>query len=188
MPKLGESTEVANDLVVDQVIDRFTDRKASDEKSGVVLSALLMAVLAAFGALMAGISAQEALLTRTDEAMAVSIRENDRLSIEVLKAKHDILVSLGETPDAVELAQVATYERQATEFADKTSHEEKRVQALILPHLVFSVAVTLLSVGIALNGIAIVTEKKFLWFVGIAFGLFGAIGISAGIVIMLNPK
>jgi len=187
MPKLGESTEVANELVVAQVKERLGGRKMSEEHAGVALSTMLMALLAAFGALMASISAQDALLDRTAEVMAVSVRESDRLAVEVLKAKHEILVTLGGKPDALELAQIGAYERSATEFADRTSREEDQVQALVLPHLVFAVAVTLLSVGIALNGIAVLTEKKFLWFVGMAFGLVGAIGIIAGVVMMVAP-
>jgi len=185
MPKLGESGEIANELIVERVKESLATRKMSEEHAGVALSTMLMALLAAFGALMAGISAQDALLDRTAEVMTVSVREIDRLAIEVLKAKHEILVSLGGEPDALELEQIGAYERSATEFADKTKREEEQVQALILPHLVFAIAVTLLSVGIALNGIAVLTEKKFLWFIGMAFGLVGAIGIGAGVVMMV---
>jgi hypothetical protein len=184
MPKLGESTEAVNELIVEQVTDRSTDRKQAEEETGIALSTMLMALLAAFGALMAGISAHDALLDRTEEAVLVSIRESDRLAIELLRAKHDILVSLGERPDGVELAQIAKYDREATQFADEISREEAQVQALVLPHLVFSIAVTLLSVGIALNGIAAVTKKRFSWFAGMAFGLGGAIGIATGVVMM----
>lgn len=162
MPKLGESSEATNELIVEKMKESLATRKMSEEHTGVALSTMLMALLAAFRALMAGISAQDALLDRTAKVMAASVRESDRLAVEVLKVKHEILVTLGGKPDPLELAQIETYERSATEFAERTSREENKVQALVLPHFVFAIAVTLLSVGIALNGIAVLTKKKFL--------------------------
>ena len=184
MPKLGESTDTARELVVEQTRSQLEAEKDADENSRIALTTMLMALLAAFGALMAGISAQEALLDRTEGIIAVTIQESDRVAVDILKAKHDILITLGEKPDETELAQIADYERQATEFADEAQFEESKVQGLVLPHLLFAVAVTLLSVGIAMNGIAVVVKKRLLWLVGMAFGLLGAIGILAGVLTM----
>jgi len=186
MPKLGHSTEVASEMVSEQVTEHLIQKKKSaEEHTGIALTTMFMALLAAFGALMAGISAQDALIDRTAEIIDVSARESDRLAIDILKAKHEILISMGEKPDAGEVAQIQKYERDATKFAEESYNEEKQVQSVVLPHLVFAVAVTLLSVGIALNGIAVLADKQFPWLVGMVFGLIGAIGIGLGVLLML---
>jgi len=181
VPELNESTEMTNELIMDSVKGDEAEREPPRWHSWVAITTLLMATFIAFAALMAGITAHEALLHRTEEVMAVSIRESDRLNVAVLKAKHDILISQGEKPDTIELMQVQMYERSATEFAEKTSRYEDKVQALVIPHLAFSIAVTLLSVGIALSGMAIIVEHQLLWYIGIVFGIGGIIGLGTGI-------
>ena len=184
MPKLGEATETTSELIADQTQDQLDDEKAVKENSKIALTTMLMALLAAFGALMAGISAQDALITRTAEIIDVSVQESDRLAMDILKAKHEILISMGEKPDEAEAEQIAKYDREATERAQKATSEEEIVEALALPHLVFAVAVTLLSVGIALNGIAVVVDRKLLWLIGVTFGLLGTTGIVMGTFMM----
>ena len=185
MPEINETTEVASELVLEQVDEQLDNERPFEENSRVALSTMLMALLAAFGALMAGISAQDALLERTAEIIDTNIRESDRVIVEVLKTKHEILTSIGETPDIDELAQIESYERATKQYEEKTTLEEEEIQALVWPHLMFAIAVTLISVGIALNGIAIVTRKQLLWYIGMLMGLVGSLGIGAGVVLMV---
>ena len=65
----------------------------------VALSTLILALLAALGGLLSGITAQESQFEKIEEVINLTILENDRISVDVLKAKHEILISLGETPD-----------------------------------------------------------------------------------------
>jgi hypothetical protein len=51
--------------------------------------------------------------------------------------------------------------------------------------MIFAIAVTLLSLGITLGGMAIVVERKSLWTVGILFGAAGALGAGIGVFYML---
>jgi|GEM_PF-3405633 hypothetical protein len=183
MPKLGEASEAAHDLILEHVTDELAGGYDFEESAKVALSTMLMALLAAFGALMAGISAQEALLDRTAEITDASVRESDRITLEVLRAKHEILESMGEMPDPTEQAHVAAHEREMLSYADRAAEEEESVQALVFPHLVFAITVTLLSVGIALNGVAVVTRRRSLWFIGMALGGLGAFGVLLGVIL-----
>ena len=187
MHKLESSTEQTRDIVVEEIDNQLGERIPQKHHTKIALTTMLMALLAAFGALMAGISAQEALIDRTQEIVNINVQESDRLAIDILKAKHEILISMGEQPDPLELEQIAKYEREATIRAQEASVEEQTVQALALPHLVFAVSVTLLSVGIALNGIAMVMDHRLLWLIGVACGIMGALGVFGGVFLMTSP-
>jgi len=184
MHKLESSTEQTRDLVVEEIDSQLGERIVPKHHTKIALTTMLMALLAAFGALMAGISAQEALIDRTAEIIDVNVKESDRLAIDILKAKHEILISLGEKPDPIEVEQIAKYTREATIRAQKAMAEENIVQSLALPHLIFAVSVTLLSVGIALNGIAMVMDHRMLWLIGVILGILGVIGLVGGVLLM----
>ena len=109
----GETTEVVNELVLEsaQADEGGTQHPLWHRQ--VAMSTLLMALITAVGALLAGITAHEALLDRTQEIIEITIDENDRVSIEVLKAKVEIMTKFGETPDPVDLALIKTYEAES---------------------------------------------------------------------------
>jgi hypothetical protein len=147
---------------------------------------MIMALLAAIAGLLAGMSANEALLERTQEIIKFSQLEGDRACVETLKAKHEILTALGETPDPVEVEIVAASERETRELATVTAREEAMALANARTHLIFAVAVTLLSLGITVGGMAVVLERKALWAAGLLFGTVGAVGTGLGILSMLS--
>lgn len=186
MSELGESTELANELAMDSMKRDEAEWTPNKWHTWVAMSTLLMALLAAVGALLAGITAHEALLYRTEEVIAISIVEGSQVCVEVLKAKHEILISLGEMPDEAEIAQIQAYDTKVAEFAKEAAREEASAQKAIHPHLIFAIAVTLLAVGTSLGGMAIILDQKLLWYTGMVFGVVGTIGVSAGVVMLFQ--
>ena len=187
MSELNESTELANELIMDSVKEGEIEGKTSAWHNWVAFSTLLMALLTALGALLAGITANEALLSRTEEIIAISTCQGNRAAVEVLKAKHEILISLGETPDEAEIAQIKSYEAEMAELEDEVDRDEAWIQLFIYPHFIFAIAVTLLAVGTSLSGMAIIIDHKLLWYAGMVLGVVGSIGVVVGIVVMLSP-
>jgi hypothetical protein len=151
----------------------------------VALSTLLMALLSALAALMAAISAHESLLERTQEILDMIELENDRVEIEVLTAKHDILRRLEVEPDASEVSRVRANREDLRQRKEETTEEERFVGTATHAHLVFATAVTLLSVGITLGGISMISRKRSLWIVGLFVGLAGAVGVAIGFASLL---
>jgi uncharacterized membrane protein len=145
-----------------------------------------MALLTAIGALLAGVTSDEALLKRTEEIMEISILEGDRVQVDILSAKHEILVSLGKTPDEAEVERVREFKDAIEELAADVQREEKRIISSNSSSLVLAVAVTLLSVGITVSGMSVIVEQKMLWIVGIVFGVAGAVGVGIGVVTMVT--
>jgi hypothetical protein len=184
--EIGESAELVDELVMESVKEDELAHRSPRWHKQVALSSLILALLTALGGLLAGMTAHEALLERTQEIIEVSRMEGDRVSVEVLTAKHEILASLGQPVDRAEIAQIEAYEEEARELAAEARREEGKAQETGYTQLVLAIAVTVLSVGITLGGMAIVVEEKRLWLAGIGIGAVGAVGLAFGIVLMLT--
>jgi hypothetical protein len=90
--ELGETAEAARELIVEEMQEKT---ETAEWVRKVALSAIVMALISAIGALLAGITANESLMERTEEILEVSRLESDRLHVEVLRSKHDVLRALG---------------------------------------------------------------------------------------------
>lgn len=184
MSELGESTELVSELVM-ETTHQGEGGQSSRWHKLVALSTLVLALLTAAGALLAGITAHEAVLERTKQAIEVSILEGDRLTVEILKSKHEMLAVMGHSPDPNEVALIEANEEQIADLLEETAREEGQVQEASSAHLILAIAVTILSVAITLCGMAVVLDTKWLWFGGLVFGLAGAIGLAIGITNVL---
>lgn len=186
MTEPEEQAELASELIMETVKKGNTARARPNWHNQVALSTLFMALFTAVGALLAGMTAHEALLDRTQELIDVSIAENERVSMEVLKAKAEILASLGEVPSASDAAQIQAYEQEVRSAKEKAAEEEADVALVAHSHLIFAIAVTVLSAGITLAGMSIIAERKLLWVVGLALGAVGVLGVAVGVATRLS--
>ena len=171
MSELGEQAELANELIMDAHSEG--EEKKPDWHRWVGISTLGLALFTAISALLAGVTAQEALIGRTEEIIEVSIEDTDLILIEVLRAKHDILLTFGETPDAEEVSRIAAYEEEVAQLEEEIAEEEATVTRVNSAHLIFAIAATVLTVGIAVAGMAIVVNQRMLWIGGMSFGAAG---------------
>jgi hypothetical protein len=183
--ELESKTEHAHETIREHVAEGPHRPSAPRWFTHVALSTLLMALLSATGALMAAISAHESLLERSQEILDFVALETDHVEIEVLQSKHDILGQLGQAPAEAELARVRAYREDEGQIEEEVSGEEGVVGATTRAHLVFAVAVTLLSIGITLGGMAIIARQRFLWLIGLVFGVAGAVSVALGFRDML---
>lgn len=185
MSEIGESAELIDELFLESIKADEANQKSPGWHRQVALSSLVLALLTALGGLLAGVTGQEVLLERTQEIIEFSRLEGDRVSVDVLKAKHEILVSLGEARDPGEIALIRAYEEQERELSQDARREEVQVQAVDHANNVLAIAVTVLSVGITLSGMAVVVEEKRLWLVGLIIGAGGVLILALGIVMTL---
>ena len=181
-----EAAELANELLMEQAdIDGSTSPDRHWHRL-VAFSTLIFAMLAALGGLLSGITAHESTLEKTQEVISLTVLEGDRVSVEVLKAKHDILISLGETPDEAEIEAIRAFELEIEEKREEFAREERLVQSIGQTHLIFAISVTFMAVAISLSGMAVVLGQKWLWALGMVPGLVGAVGLVLGILTMLD--
>jgi hypothetical protein len=180
-----ESSELVNELAMEQLEDDGGESGGKNWHRTVALVTLVLALLAALGGLLSGITSHEAQLEKTEEIINLTILEGDQVSIEILKAKHDLLISMGETPDAAEVEEIRLFEKDVAEKQEEIAEEESLAQAFGQVHLIFAIAVTVLAVGISVSGMSVVVDQKWLWWVGMIFGLVGAVGVGLGIILMM---
>ena len=185
MSEIGESAELIDELFMESVKADEAKQKSPGWHRQVALSSLVLALLTALGGLLAGVTGQEVLLERTKEIIELSRLEGDRVSIEILEAKHEIMASLGQAADPEEIAQIRAYEEQERELSRDVRYEEEQVQAFDYANNILAIAVTVLSVGITLSGMAVVVEEKRLWLVGLIIGAGGILILALGIVMTL---
>ena len=178
----GESIEVVNEMVLESVAADEGLESQPRWHRYVAMTTLIMALIAAVGSLLAGITAHETILDRSRELVDVAIVENDQGNIETLLTKIAILESLGETPDPADLARIEAYEAEIALASEEASEEEASVMSLSSIHLVLAVSVTLVSIALTLSGMAVLVNQKSLWYFGMAFAVVGGVRVIYGVV------
>jgi hypothetical protein len=126
------------------------------------------------------------MIDRTQEIIEVNSLEGDRIYVETLKSKHEILTTLGETPDQAEITTIAAIEEEILELEIRTVGDESLVKTTTKSHHIFTIAVALLSLGTALCGMSVIVNQKYLWGVGLLFGAIGSVGLGLGVFGMLS--
>ena len=144
-----------------------------------------MALLVAVAGMLASICAHTALVERTKEIIEMNYLEGDRGRVETLKSKHGILTALGETPDPAEIELVVAFEEEMRKLEAGSAREEALTHTITNAHVIFAIAVMLLSIGITLGGTAVVVERRWLWAAGLVVGAAGTLGVGIGIVVTL---
>ncbi len=185
MSELPETVESAQDFVTDVIEPQEVGDGHPRWHKHVALTTLVMALLTALGAMLAGMSATQSLIDRTQEIIEVNSLESDRIYLETLKSKHEILTTLGETPDQAEIEAIAAIEKEIQELDTQAAGEETLVLTDTRSHHIFAIAVALLSLGTALCGMSIIVNQKFLWGAGLLFGAIGTVGVGLGVLRML---
>jgi hypothetical protein len=142
---------------------------------GVDFTSLVLALLAATATLLAGITAREILLERTEEVIDVSRFEGDRGSIEVLEAKHELLIAIRAEPPEHEVARIAAHRDEARELDGATEVAEAAVVSASSEHLRFAIAATVIAVAIAITGLSVMMARRWVWLAGSLVGAAGTV-------------
>ena len=185
MSELPETVESAQDFVTDVMDSQEVGDRHPHWHKHVALTTLVMALLTALGAMLASMSANQSMIDRTQEMIEVNSLERDRIYVETLKSKHEILTTLGETPDQAEIKAIAAFEKEIQELDTQAAGEETLVLTDTRSYYIFAIAVALLSLGTALCGMSIIVNQKFLWGAGLLFGAIGTAGVGLGVLRML---
>ena len=181
--EINKPAESAHEVILDAVQSDEQDERSWTK--WVALTAMVMALFSTVGALLAGITSTESLMVRTEEILELSRLENDRLHIEILRSKHDLVRSMGQLPDEAEVLRILEYEKDVAALETIVGRDEVRVVIANQKHTVFALGVTLLSIAITLSGMSIIASRQILWYVGIVFGLVGCGFVSWGIFTFL---
>ena len=163
------------------------NEKAKEEKEKwvlfVALSTAFIAVLAAIAGLLGGHEANEAMLDQIKASDQWAFYQSKGIKAEISASTLQILASLPNQNISEEMKLNAKrYEKEKQEIKNKAEALEKSSEEHLSKHLPLSKAVTIFQIAIALSAIAIVTQKKLLWFIALLFMLGGSYFLFLGIV------
>ena len=150
------------------------------------LSTMIMAMITAVGILLAGITLNEFFLERTVELIEVSEAGVDRVQIEVLESKHEILASMNQPVSSEEIARIRELRDEVEEKEAAIALEDAASRLALFEHELFAIGVTLLSMAITMSAVAVIMTRKRIWQVGILLGMVGFGFVAFAIYMMIS--
>ena len=144
--------------------------------SGVALSTAILAVLAAISGLLAGMYANEAMMSQIQASDQWGYYQAKSIKAAILEAK-TTLASEATDRDKEKAAQ---YQEQQAEIKREAEHKEAEAQASFHRHEVFARSVTMFQIAIAIAAISALTKRRRFWFVSMVFGLIGVVFLVLG--------
>lgn len=144
--------------------------------SGVALSTAILAVLAAISGLLAGMYANEAMMSQIQASDQWGYYQAKSIKAAILEAK-TTLASEATDRDKEKAAQ---YQEEQAEIKREAEHKEAEAKASFHRHEVFARSVTMFQIAIAIAAISALTKRRRFWFVSLVFGLAGAVFLVLG--------
>ena len=144
--------------------------------SGVALSTAILAVLAAIAGLLAGMYANEAMMSQIQASDQWGYYQAKSIKAAILEAK-TTLASEATDRDREKAAQ---YQEEQAEIKREAEHKEAEAKASFHRHEVFARSVTMFQIAIAIAAISALTKRRRFWFVSMVFGLAGVVFLVLG--------
>jgi hypothetical protein len=179
MTESGEAAELASEVAFEDIAGGGARPRWHTHAAFVSLA---LAALATVAALLSGITANALLLDRTEEIITLSSQEVDRIAVEVLSTKHDLLRAQGVEPDPGEVQRIEAFEAEIDEISRDVAAEEATVGRTAESHELFAVAAAVLAIAIVVAGMALVVSTRWLLSAGLVIGVLGASVMTWGIV------
>ena len=177
MTEYGGASEIAGEMALEEL-----GEGVPSWYRGVAFTILVLSVVTAMAALLAGMTAHETLLDRTEEIIDVSVAETDQLTIEILRSKHELQVALGAPVDAGEVAEIERMAAEAQLYEEAAEEAEADALGAASNHLLLAIAATIAAIAIAVTGLAPIVFQRWLWIVGIVIGSVATATLVIGIV------
>ena len=177
MAEMGEVAIEATESILEEF--ESSGQPAWSEKAA--LLTMMMGLLSAIGTLFAGMSSNEALLTRTQETIEQNRAQSARLELAVLDAEREIQESLGREFDTEHAERVRQRRAELDAEIERINMFKRDTSRALEDDDTFSLSVTLLAVAISLSGMAMIARKKYIWHVGLILGGLGTLIFCFGI-------
>lgn len=146
----------------------------------VALTTAIIAVLAAIAGMMGSHHANEAMLDQIKASDKWAYYQSKSIKSEITASTIQILDSMGKQVPEDNLQKKAGYEKDKAQIKSDAESSEKSSETHMNSHIIFSRAVTIFQVAIAIAAISIVTRKKFMWYLSILLTLFGSYFLVLG--------
>jgi hypothetical protein len=169
-----EEIEVPTEHLTEEINEKAEELYKEKERWTllVAISTAVMAVLAAIAGLLAGHHSNEALIEqiKSSDQWAFYQAKSIKAEIRALQPVSDN----NKTPQQIKEEEDAIKKRAEDAEVASETHLQK--------HIVLARAVTLLQIAIAISAIAILTRRRFMWWIAMAIALGGAVFLFEGII------
>ena len=146
----------------------------------VALSTAIIAVLAAIAGMYGNHHANEAMIDQIKASDQWAYYQSKSIKAEIF-ANAVQMDSLLEKPVPANTAQkMSRYEEDKAKIKGEAEELEKGSQQHMETHVVFSRAVTIYQIAIAISAIAIVTRRKFMWYLSMVLAAAGTVFLVLG--------
>lgn len=146
------------------------------------LLSTLFAVLAALGALFAGMTSNDLVIKQTREIVALSQLESNRVIAEVSASRQAILDAMNSpelSPEGKKKTQVSL---ENVSPLDVSARYNTLVKVGLRKHELFAIGSTIVSLAISLSGLAVFLCRRFIFYASIALGTGGSGFLFAGVL------
>ncbi len=146
----------------------------------VALTTAIIAVLAAVAGMLGNHYANEAMLEQIKASDQWAYYQAKSIKSEMASGTIQVLTAMDKTipPDIAE--RKSSLEKDKAGIKTEAEALEKKSEAHMGTHVVFSRAVTIFQIAIAISAIAIVTRKKFMWYISMLLTAAGCYFLIMG--------
>ena len=146
----------------------------------VALSTAIVAVLAAIAGMLGNHHANEAMLEQISASDKWAYYQSKSIKSEVAASTAQILAALDKPVPADNAVKMEQYKADKEKIKEQAEEEEKSSAAHMREHVVFSRAVTIYQIAIAISAIAILTRKKAMWYASMLLTAIGCVFLVLG--------
>ena len=173
-----EAPEVPLEAAQEHIHEHAESHERARWILGVALSSAIFAALAAVASLMAGHHINEALISQLRSSDTWSEYQTNSIKSAVLSSKIELLKAAGKETSETDAGKVAKYEDAKKKLQPEAEEFAKKRDEHIEHHEGLARSVTMMQVCIAVAAVAVLTNRRWFWWVSLAFG-------AAGIYFML---
>jgi len=146
----------------------------------VALSTAIIAVLAAIAGLYGNHHANEAMLEQIKSSDKWAYYQSKSIKAEIAASTAQIFTALDKPLPKGSEEKMKGYEKDKADIKKDAEESEKSSEAHMREHIILSRGVTSFQVAIALSAVAILTRKKFMWYVSMLLAALGCVFLVLG--------
>ena len=146
------------------------------------VASAVLAVCAAIAALMAGHTANEAMIEQLQASDSWSHYQAKSIKSAVLETRVEILKSLKAEVSESALKKIDSYRDEQKEIQEKAQEKEKEATHHLSVHQTLAKAVTFFQIAIAVMAISVLVRKKPFMYLAIGFGSCGLVFLILGLM------
>jgi hypothetical protein len=168
MEEMEIPTEHLHETIKEKAEEELKEVKEQGWSLYVAISTALMAVFAAISGLLAGHHSNEALIEQIKASDQWAFYQSKGIKAEIRSIQSNT-------------AEVERYKKEQEDIKKEAEEFQMNSKLHLEKHVQLAKAVTLFQVAIAISAIAILTRRKFLWWLSMLIALAGIVFFLLGL-------